>query len=102
MFRPADGRHTNLLYAMLLPFGGLALLGTACSSKRKRVFSLTALVLTVAFLLTLPACGGSSGSSGGGGGGGGSTNTPPGTYTVTVSGASGSVTESAPVTLTVN
>jgi hypothetical protein len=105
MLTPAAGHHSNLLYAMLLPFGGIAIVGTACSSKRKRFFSLTALALTLAFLLILPACGGSSGGSsggGGGGGGGGSTNTPPGTYTVTVSGASGGVTESAPVTLTVN
>jgi hypothetical protein len=51
----------------------------------------------LAGLMLLPACGGGSSSGGGGGGGGGT-----GTYNVTVSGASGSTTHAAPLTLTVN
>jgi hypothetical protein len=50
--------------------------------------------------LLLPACGG--GSSSGGGGGGGGTTTSPGTYKISISGAAGGVTHSAPFTLTVN
>jgi len=58
--------------------------------------------VTLTALLVLPACGGSSSSGGGGGGGGGGTNTPPGTYTITVSGTAGGVTHSAQLTLKVN
>jgi hypothetical protein len=61
-------------------------------------------LLLVAFLLTLPSCGGggsSGGGSGSGGGGSGGTGTttdpgtPAGTYTVTVTATSGSLTHTA-------
>ena len=52
----------------------------------------------VVFFASIAAigCGGSSK-----GGGGGNTGTTPGTYTVTVTGVSGTITQTTPVTLTV-
>jgi hypothetical protein len=50
--------------------------------------------------LALVSCGG-GGSSGGGGGGGGNPGTPPGTYSITLSGASGSTTHTITITLKV-
>jgi hypothetical protein len=50
--------------------------------------------------LALISCGG-GGSSGGGGGGGGNPGTPPGTYSITLSGASGSTTHAITITLKV-
>jgi len=82
-------------YATLLPIGGLALIGAG--TRRKKLFGLLMLGLTLTALLVLPACGG-----GGGGGGGGGNNTPPGTYTITVNGAAGGSTRSAQLTLKVN
>ena len=88
-----------MFYAIFLPIGGIALLGVGKSSHRKRLFGFVLLGVMLTGLLMLPACGGSSNN---GGGGGGSKNTPPGTYHFTVSGQSGNLTHSAPVTLTVN
>ncbi len=48
-------------------------------------------LLLLSFSAGLIACGGSNGSGGGGGGTGGSAGTTPGAYTITVIGASGSV-----------
>jgi hypothetical protein len=56
--------------------------------------------------LFLPSCGaaGRNGGGGGGGGGGGSggqqQGTQPGTYTITVTGASGTLSHQAPSTIT--
>ena len=96
------GRSSGWLYAMFLPIGGLALLGSA-SSRRKRVFGFLLLGLLLAGLLVMPACGGGS-SSGGGGGGGGNAGTPANTYTITITGTSGgtAVTGSPALTLAVN
>jgi hypothetical protein len=59
---------------------------------------LAAALLAAAFV----ACGG-GGSGGGGGGGGGGTNpgTPPGNYTITVTGTWGSITQSLQVDVNV-
>lgn len=93
---------SKLLYAMLLPFAGLALVGAGMGPrKRKQMLGVLTLALASTTLLILPACGSSSSSSGGGGGGG-STNTPAGTYTITITGAAGSSSHSIPLTLTVN
>jgi hypothetical protein len=58
-----------------------------------------AIVLLAALTGGLASCGGSSG--GGGGGGGGNPGTTAGTYTITVTGTSGSITQTGSVTLTV-
>jgi hypothetical protein len=94
---PMGGR--SLFYAMLLPLGGLALVGARVGPSNKKLLGLIVLTLVLGALIILPACGGSSYNGGGGGGG---TNTPAGSYTITVSGAAGGVTHSAPLALTVN
>ncbi|MGA8345550.1 MAG: SBBP repeat-containing protein [Candidatus Sulfotelmatobacter sp.] len=99
--RPSDRRSPGIFYAMLLPIGGITLLGTglgAAGSRRKKLFGFLMLGLLLTALLFMPACSSSSG------GGGGSTGTPTGTYTITVTGTSGStvVTGSPALTFTVN
>ena len=59
------------------------------------------LVLLASFTSGAFACGGGGGNGGGGGGGGGNTGTTPGTYTVTVTGTSGTINATGKVTLTV-
>ena len=99
--RPA-GRSNGLFYATVLPIGGIALLGAGLRStaRRRRLLGFVALGVLLTGLLILPACGGSNSSGGGGGGSG----TPPGSYTITVTGAAGgvSVTGAPALTLTVN
>jgi N-acetylneuraminic acid mutarotase len=60
-------------------------------------------LLLLAIFCSVSACGGGSGGSSGGGSGGGSGSpgTPAGTYAVTVTGTSGTITQTASVTLTV-
>jgi len=90
---------SRIFYALLLPLGGMTLLGASGLSRRKKVLSLLLLFLAASGLLFLTACGGGSSSSNGGGSTGG---TPAGTYTVTVTGTSGSLTApSTTFTLTV-
>lgn len=101
MLSPNTNPGLRIFYAtLLLPIGGIALLGAANPSRRKRLFGLLLFGLILATLLMFPACGGSN-SSGGGGGGGGGGGTAAGNYNITVSGQ-GAATHSAPLTLTVN
>jgi hypothetical protein len=83
-------RSSSIFYAMLLPLGGMTLLGAGFTSRRKRLLGILLLCMVLAGLVFMAACGGSSSSSGGGGGTGG---TPAGTYTVTVTGTSGSLAQ---------
>ena len=96
--RAPNTNGMGMFYAMFLPIGGIALLGAGISSHRKRLFGFLLLGVILMGLLMLPACGG----GGNGGGGGGGTNTPAGTYSITVSGQGGGATHSATLKLTVN
>jgi hypothetical protein len=96
LLAPSTNGGTRIFYAMLLPIGGIALLGAGSGSRRKRLFGFLLLGVVLMGLLMLPACGGSSG------GGDGGTNTPPGSYSITVSGQGGGATHSATLKLTVN
>lgn len=98
----AMNRSSNLVYAMWLPVVGLSLVGmgfSSAGSRRKKMLGFLLLGIVMALLFLLPACGGSSGGTGGGGCTG---CTPAGSYTVTVSGAGGGATHSAPFALKVN
>jgi len=102
--RPSNRQSSGMVYAMLLPIGGITLLGAglgSAGSHRKKWFGFLMLGMLLFALLLMPAC---SSSSGGGGGGGTDNGTPTGTYTITVTGTSGSnvVTGSPALTLTVN
>jgi len=83
---------------MLLPIGGLALLGTGFTSRKKKLWGFLLACLLFSGLIFMAACGGSSSS-----GGGGQPGTPAGPYTVTVTGtgATGSPTHSTTVSFTV-
>jgi hypothetical protein len=90
----------NQLKRLLWPSAGTALALMIGVPRRRRAWltMLSALVLSIA--VGAIGCGG--GSNGGSGGGGGNAGTTPGTYTVTVTGTSGSVTGTVgTITLTV-
>jgi IPT/TIG domain len=86
----------GIFYALWLPIGGLALLGAGCTSRRRKLLGLFLVCLMVSGLIFMAACGGGSSM-----GGGGHPGTPAGTYTVTVSATSGSLTHTVPVTVIV-
>jgi Pro-kumamolisin, activation domain/Bacterial Ig-like domain (group 3) len=83
-----SSRRSSYLVAMLggLPLAGIFLLA---APKRRRWSTLLGLMM-LAMLMMVPACGGGGNK---GGGGGGSPGTPTGTYTVTVTGTAGSLSQ---------
>ena len=91
-------QSTGLFYALLLPIGGMTLLGAGFTSRRKKLVGILLICMVIAGFVFMMACGGSSSSTHTGGGGG----TPPGTYTVTVTGTSGTLApQTATFTVTV-
>jgi len=75
---------------------GLMMLVTLAAPRRRRVYA--SLAASMLFVLLWAACGG----GGGGGGGGGNPGTPPGTYALTITATSGSVSKTITLSLTVN
>ena len=89
--------HRGPLYATWLPVGGLSLLGLGVGAgfRRRRWLAGTLLGLVAGIILLQPACGSSNSTTPVTGG------TAAGTYTITITGSSGSVSHNAPVTLIV-
>lgn len=100
-------QHSAPLFALWLSFPGLGFVGIVGAAggahKRSRLYFLT--VLMLALLIVLTACGGGSATGGGTGNSPGltvgSVTTPSGTYTVQVTGTSGSAQQASNVTLIV-
>jgi hypothetical protein len=91
--RPVLRHDLRPLYALLLPILGCAFLGIGLAPggrRRRRLLGFLLAGLLAASLTFQVACGGGASSSGGGGRG--TPGTPAGTYTVTVTGTSGSGT----------
>jgi hypothetical protein len=97
--------RARIFYALWLALPGLALQGTrGCGRRSGKRTLLTRLLGLFLLGLLLSSCGGGGSNGGGGGGGGGQQQgTQPGTYSITVTGTSGTLTHQASaVTLIVN
>ncbi len=98
--RPTKEQYAMLWTVSLPLFGGVLLLFAPRSRSRK--WKATLMFLMLFSLALLPSCGGSpNNGGGGGGGGGGNSGTPAGSYPITVTGTSGSVSHTATFTLIV-
>jgi hypothetical protein len=89
------GSGSSLWYALLLPVSGFAFLGAGASRQRKKLMGLLLGVVLTGGLFQV-ACGGGSSAQPPT-----NTGTPAGTYTVTVTGTSGSASHASTVTLVV-
>jgi hypothetical protein len=94
---PSRPDHALFSYALWLALPGLALLGTRRQKRKKLALPASLLGLFLLALL-LPSCG----AEGTNGGGGQQQGTQPGTYTITVTGTSGTLSNQATVTLVVS
>ena len=97
--RPLRLSRNQPLYAVWLQFQGLGLFGLMLAGSKRRTKKLPvliALVLLVGAMLFMSACAGGTGIAPRTQPG-----TPPGTYTITVSGTSGALQHSLPLTLIV-
>jgi hypothetical protein len=95
---PPFGSPSRPFNALWLPIAGLALAGISFGSRREKKTKPAGFLLCsllVAGLVFQAACGGGGGGNGGGGG------TPPDSYTITITGKSGSLNHSTTVTLKV-
>jgi hypothetical protein len=93
---PTTERRHRIFYVAWIALFGCVGTVFAAGSKKRNLFVLLLGSLLFGGLLTQVACGGGSVQSGGG-----SPGTPPGTYTINVTGTSGSLQSAANVTLTV-
>ena len=99
---PSSPNRAVFFCAMSLALPGLALLATRRRRKKRARRTPPAFLPGLLLLaLLLPSCGGGGSNGGGGGGGGGQQQgTQPGTYTITVTGTSGALSNQAPSTVT--
>ena len=91
--------HAVFAYALWLALPMLALSGTGGRKKYAKLTLPGSLLGLFLLALLLASCGG-GGSNGGGGGGQQQHGTQPGTYTITVTGTSGTLSHTAPSTVT--
>ena len=95
----ASARKLLSIYLLWLPLPAIALAGMRFRPHRWRRFSSNLMcVLVIASTVLLASCGGNTSSSGGGGS---NPSTPAGSYSVTVTATSGSLTHATVLTLTV-
>jgi hypothetical protein len=103
---PSSPNRAVFFNALSLALPGLVLLASRGRGKKRTRRTLPFVLGFLMLALFLPSCGaaGRNGGGGGGGGGGGSggqqQGTQPGTYTITVTGASGTLSHQAPSTIT--
>ncbi|MGA7590166.1 MAG: hypothetical protein WBW02_06630, partial [Candidatus Sulfotelmatobacter sp.] len=95
----------RIFYAMWLALPGVAFLGIRRRRKRNNLALPASLSGLFILALLLASCGGGGSNGGGGGGGGGGgqqQGTQPGTYTIIVTGTSGTLSHQSTVILIVN
>jgi large repetitive protein len=90
-----------LLFVLSLPFGGALLLSGKQGKLSRRLLASLGLCFALSVISLMAACGGGGLSGNGNGTGGGQPGTASGTYMITVSAVSGSLTHTAQVTLVV-
>jgi len=97
-------KRPTIYYALLLPVFGLAWFERIQRLRPRQMLSVLLVSLFALMLVWTVACGGGSSSSSGGNGGGGNNNNPgttAGSYTVAVTGASGTMTQTKTLSFTV-